>query len=145
MADYETEVTIAATPEEVFGYLTRPEAMVQWMGRHAVLEPEPNGRFEVDVNGVPVRGRFLEIDPPNRLVVSWGMEGNDEIGPGSTRVEFTLTAIDEGTQLRLVHSGLPHAQAQQHEVGWTHFLERLQIVAAGGDAGPDPWDPGEGS
>ena len=141
MAEYSTELEIEATPEEVFRYLTDPKAMVQWMGQSAVLEPEPDGRFEVDVNGVPIRGRYLEVDPPRRLVVSWGAEGNEVLPPGSTRREFTLTPIRNGTQLRLVHSELPEPEAPKHAEGWTHFLERLRGVAAGGDVGPDDWLP----
>ncbi len=141
MAEYETQVEIAATPEEVFRYLTDPQAMVEWMGQSAVLESEPDGRFEVDVNGVPIRGRYLELDPPHRVVVSWGAEGNDVLPPGSTRVEFTLTEIPTGTQLRLVHSDLPPDEAAKHAEGWTHFLARLQVAASGGDAGKDDWLP----
>jgi uncharacterized protein YndB with AHSA1/START domain len=143
VTDFTTELEIAATPEEVFRYLTSPEAMVEWMGQSATLEPEPDGRFEVDVNGVPIRGRYLELDPPHRVVFSWGAEGNEVLPPGSSRVEFTLTAIPAGTQLRLVHSELPPDEAAKHEIGWSHFLARLQIAAAGGDAGVDEWRPGE--
>jgi len=43
--------------------------MVRWMGQHATLDPA-GGVFEIDIDGVPVRGRYLEIDPPHRVVVS---------------------------------------------------------------------------
>jgi hypothetical protein len=33
--------------------------------------PVPGGAFEIDINGVPVRGHYLEIDPPRRVLVSW--------------------------------------------------------------------------
>ncbi len=65
-------VFIKAPPERVYEYFTRPEAIVRWMGEYAVLEPTPGGQFTVDVRGAPVRGRYLELEPPNRLVVSWG-------------------------------------------------------------------------
>ena len=35
--------------------------MIRWMGQHATLAPVPGGVFEIDINGVPVRGRYLEI------------------------------------------------------------------------------------
>lgn len=139
MADYTSEVEIQASPEEVFRYLTQPDAMVEWMGQSAVLESEPDGRFEVDVNGVPIRGRYVEVDPPRRVVVTWGAAGNDVLPPGSTRVEFTLTPTSTGTQLRLVHSELPPDEAAKHAEGWTHFLARLQVAAAGGEPGRDEW------
>jgi uncharacterized protein YndB with AHSA1/START domain len=67
MADeFATEVDLPAPAEEVFRHLTDPAAMIRWMGQHAVLKPAPGGAFEVDINGVPVRGQYLEIDPPRR-------------------------------------------------------------------------------
>ncbi len=41
-----------------FEHFTRPEALLLWMGEHAVLDPEPGGEFTVDIRGVPVRGRL---------------------------------------------------------------------------------------
>lgn len=52
-------------------------------------------------------------------------------------MEFRLTPIARGTRVDLVHSGLPDTVLDGHADGWTHFLPRLQTVAAGGDAGPD--------
>ena len=136
---FETTLDLNAPVQEVFRHLTDPAAMIRWMGQHAVLTPVPGGAFEVDINGVPVRGQYLEIDPPRRVLVSWGVAGNASMPPGSTEVEFTLTPIQEGTRLRLVHRSLPPGQAQVHATGWQHFLPRLASAAAGHDPGPDPW------
>jgi uncharacterized protein YndB with AHSA1/START domain len=137
---YATEVELPAPVEEVFRHLTDPAAMIRWMGQHATLQPVPGGAFEVDINGVPVRGQYLEIDPPRRVLVTWGVSGNDVMPPGATQVEFTLTPTSAGTLLRLVHRGLPPDQASVHAMGWHHFLDRLTGAAAGADPGPDPWD-----
>lgn len=144
MADFETEIDIEAPVEEVFRHLVEPDAMVRWMGQHADLDARPDGAFAVDVNGVPVRGRYVEVEAPSRVVVTWGMAGSDDLPPGSTRVEFTLSPTERGTRLRLVHSGLPDTQRDQHRQGWEHFLPRLVAASAGGDPGPDPWEAGEG-
>jgi uncharacterized protein YndB with AHSA1/START domain len=88
---------------------------------------------------VPVRGRYLEIDRPRRLLLSWGHAGSNRLPPGASTVEVTLTPQDGGTTVTIVHAGLPAPEAQQHRLGWLHFLERLVIAAAGGDPGPDPW------
>jgi uncharacterized protein YndB with AHSA1/START domain len=137
---FATEVDLPAPPEEVFRHLTDPPAMTRWMGQHAVLKPVPGGAFEADINGVPVRGRYLEVDPPRRVLVSWGVAGNEVMPPGATEVEFTLTPIPGGTRLRLVHRGLRPDQAQLHAAGWQHFLARLASAAAGNDPGLDPWE-----
>ena len=114
--------------------------MIRWMGQHATLQPVPGGAFEIDINGVPVRGRYLEIDPPRRVLVSWGVAGHPSLPPGATQVEFTLTPTAAGTRLRLVHRSLPPDQAPIHATGWPHFLGRLARAAAGQDPGPDPWN-----
>jgi uncharacterized protein YndB with AHSA1/START domain len=136
---FTTEVDLPAPVEEVFRHLTDPAAMVRWMGQHASLDPVPGGAFEIDINGVPVRGRYLEVDPPRRVLVSWGATGNAHLPPGATQVEFTLTATAAGTRLRIVHRGLPPEQASIHASGWQHFLDRLTRAAGGVDPGPDPW------
>jgi len=136
-----TEVDLPAPVEEVFRHLTDPAAMVRWMGQYANLQPVPGGAFEIDINGVPVRGHYLEVDPPRRVLVSWGVTGNPDLPPGATQVEFTLTPTAAGTRLRLVHRDLPPQQASIHATGWQHFVDRLTCAACGVDPGPDPWDP----
>ena len=67
---FATELDLPAPIEEVFRHLTDPVAMTRWMGQHATLEPTAGGAFELDINGVPVRGHYLEIEPPRRVLVS---------------------------------------------------------------------------
>ena len=59
--------------------------------------------------------------------------------PGSSLIEIDLIEQQDGTLLRLTHSGLPDAEAcTSHEQGWIHYLGRLATAAAGGDPGRDP-------
>jgi uncharacterized protein YndB with AHSA1/START domain len=132
-------VHIAAEPEQVFEYFTHPESIVRWMGDYAVLDPRLDGQFTLDINGVPVRGRYLEIDPPRRLVISWGHAGSETLPPGASTVEITLTPENEGTTVRVVHRDLPILEARRHAVGWPHFLGRLVVAGSGRDPGRDPW------
>jgi uncharacterized protein YndB with AHSA1/START domain len=132
-------VHIEAAPERVFEYFTSPEAMVRWMGDYALLDPVPGGAFDVDINGVPVRGRYLEVEPPHRLLISWGHAGSERLPPGASTVEVRLSPAAGGTQVEIVHRGLPADQTAGFARGWPHFIERLAIAAAGGEPGPDPW------
>lgn len=136
---YSTSVLIDADPDDVFECLIDPERLVAWMGDRALLKPETGGQYEVDINGVLIRGRFIEIERPHRLVISWGQLGNGALPPESSRVTFTLTAVDQGTRLELRHDNLPEGEHAKHARGWPHFLERLRVVGAGRDPGPDPW------
>jgi uncharacterized protein YndB with AHSA1/START domain len=136
-------VHIDAPPEVVYDYFTRPDAIVTWMGDYAVLEPEPGGRFTLDIRGAPVRGRFLELDPPHRLVISWGYAGSQRLPPGASTVEVRLVAVDGGTRVELEHRDLPPAEHRGHAIGWAHYLRRVESAAAGRDPGRDPGMPDE--
>ena len=131
-------VHIAAEPARVFAYFTEPQALVRWMGEFARLDPAPGGEFAVDINGVPVRGRYLELDPPHRLLISWGHAGSSRLPPGASTVEITLTPAGGGTHVAVTHRDLPEPEATRHERGWRRFLARLEVAAPGGDPGPDP-------
>jgi len=134
-------VHIEAAPERVFEHFTSPEALVRWMGDYALLQATPGGAFEVDINGVPVRGRYLEVDPPHRLLISWGHAGSDRLPPGASTVEVRLTPVGGGTRVEIEHRDLPADVRAAFGRGWPHFLQRLAIAAAGGDPGPDPLAP----
>lgn len=141
MAEYTTSIEIAAAPEVVFNYLVTEAGLTAWMGQHAMLDPCAGGGFAVDIAGHAIRGQYLEVERPHRVVVSWGMAGSTHLPPGSSTVEFTLIPTSHGTRVELVHSQLPDSQLDGHADGWTHFLSRLRIIAAGGDAGEDDWVP----
>lgn len=134
------EVQIAAPPATVFAFLTDAEKLLRWIGTEATVEPQSGGLYLVNVAGKNVaRGRFTEVIPVHRLAYSFGWEGREKVPPGSSLIEIDLIEDGEGTRLRLTHSGLPDAEeCVSHEKGWTHYLGRLGVVAAGGDPGPDP-------
>jgi len=142
----EREVQIEASPETVFEFFTDPAKMVRWMGTQATLDPRPGGVFRVEMSPqVATSGAFVDVDPPNRLVYTFGWEGDAfSTTPGSTTVEVTFTQVDGGTLLRLVHTDLPTREsAEAHTHGWDQYLARLVIAAPGGDPGPDPNAPKE--
>jgi uncharacterized protein YndB with AHSA1/START domain len=142
----ERELLIAASPETVWELLVDPAQADRWMGQQSWSEPRPGGLYRVEViPGHIARGEYVELDPPYRLVFTWGWEGDDNpVSPGSTTIEFTLVADGDGTRLHFVHSGLPSTESgASHEHGWDHYFERLAITAAGGDAGRDPWLDGD--
>lgn len=122
-------VHINAPPGRVFEHFIQPEALLSWMGEHAVLDPTPGGEFTVDIRGVPVRGHYLEIDPPKRLLISWGHAGSARLPPGASLLEIRLQPLGAGTTVTIVHSGLPEPEAGAHHHGWRLFLDRLTTAA----------------
>jgi uncharacterized protein YndB with AHSA1/START domain len=137
----EREIRVDASPETVFEFFTDPEKMVRWKGSAATLDPRPGGIYRVAMHTQAVaRGEYVEVDPPNRIVFTWGWEGGAHPPePGTSTVEVTFTPDGDGTVVRLVHTGLPTAESvEQHSQGWDLYMPRLEIAAAGGDPGPDP-------
>jgi uncharacterized protein YndB with AHSA1/START domain len=144
----ERELVIAASPETVWQYLVDAEKATRWMGQSASYDPRPGGLYRVDViPGHTASGEFVELDPPHRLVFTWGWEpgadGPNPVPPGSSTIEIELVPNGAGTTLRFTHRDLPSSDAvQSHAHGWDHYLERLTIAGAGGDPGRDPWIDG---
>ena len=143
------EIAIDAKPETVWQFLVDPDRATRWMGQVAELDPQPGGLYRVGViPGHTARGEFVEVDPPRRLVHTWGWEpgedGPNRVPPGSSTIEIELVPEGKGTLLRFTHRDLPNAEAaESHAHGWDHYLERLAVAGAGGDPGEDPWLTGE--
>jgi uncharacterized protein YndB with AHSA1/START domain len=127
--EFATSIDIESPPEIVFAHLVTPEGMLAWMGQHAELDATPGGVFAVDIDGNPIRGEYLEVDPPHAVVISWGVLGSELLPAGSSRVEFRLTPIAAGTRLDLTHTGLPDVEQPKHAEGWTYYLTRLADAA----------------
>jgi uncharacterized protein YndB with AHSA1/START domain len=121
-------VRIAAPPAAVFPYLVDSSLIVQWIGEWADLAPEPGGTFALDINKTPVRGEFVEVDPPRRVVFTWGVPGRDLLPPGSTTVEIVLTPDGGQTLVELFHRDLPAEERPGHLEGWLRMLDRLAAL-----------------
>lgn len=141
------EVFIAAPMEAVFRLLTEAEQLVRWIGVAATIEAHPGGLFRFELMpGEFCSGRYVEVDPPRRVVFTWGWEsGALPVPPGSSTVTIDLEPRPGGTFLRLIHTGLSDEMRVFHSDGWSRFLARLGAVAEGRDAGADPaasYEPG---
>jgi uncharacterized protein YndB with AHSA1/START domain len=139
------EVRIKASPQTIFEFFVDPKKMMRWKGLEAQLEPSPGGRYRVNVTGRDVAmGEYVEIDPPRRVVFTWGWEGDANLPPGSSTVEVTLESEGEETVVTLTHRDLPEPALQGQTQGWEHFLPRLVDAVEGRDPGADPWVQREG-
>jgi uncharacterized protein YndB with AHSA1/START domain len=130
---------IGASPSTIFPFLTDPAKYVLWMGTDVALEPYPGGAYRVVARGENHgAGTFVEVVPDEKVVFTFGWDEPDHpIPPGSTVVEITLIPEGDKTLVRLAHRGLPEDAVADHTGGWGFYLNRLAIVAVGGDAGPE--------
>ena len=138
---YRDSIFIEAEPAFVFEYFTRPEALVRWMGDRAVLDPRPGGEFTLYFDDRCVEGRYVEIDSPRRLVVTWGRRGSKEMPPFSSTLEVSFAVEGNGTRVNIVHHGLPTSEARRHELGWRHYLGRLRLIGEGKPVAPHSTPP----
>ena len=141
MAEFRDSIEIEAAPEAVFDHLVTADGLTVWLGRNADVDAVPGGRFAADVAGYPVRGEYLVVERPARVVLTWGFAGNDDLPPGASTVEVRLTPTATGTRVDLCHHGLPETEVPGHADGWGHFLPRLARAGTGEDPGPSAWLP----
>lgn len=142
----ELERRIPGPPEAVFPYFTDGELHLLWSGTSVELDPRPGGSYVVKFGAHgQIRGEYVEVDPPRRLVLLWGwLDGGDTrmsaIAPSSTRVEIEFIAEGAETLVRLRHSGIPDGDAGELVVwGWTTYLDRIGAAARGEARAPDPF------
>ncbi len=128
------EVRIEARPETVFEFFTDPAKLTRWLCAAATVDPRPGGvchqTHEAEGGPYHMRGEFVEVAPPTRVVFTWGFTNPDaSVAPGASTVEVTLEPDGAGTLLRLVHRDLPEAAIESHTGGWTRLLAELAEVA----------------
>jgi len=130
------ERQIDASPETVFAFFTDPEKLTRWLAVEATLDPRPGGvclQKHIGRDGVTyrMRGEFVEVSPPERVVFTWGFENDGmDARPGASTVDVSLEPRDGGTWLRLVHSDLPESERGDHDAGWGTMLDRLAAAIA---------------
>lgn len=125
---------LAAARETVFQAWLDPEVLAAFL-RPApgatVLDPRVDARegggfaltMVIGAKHLPVHGRYLRIDPFERLEFTWlGTGGLDR-----SVVSLTFEALGPSrTRLTLEHVGLPSEElARDHQGGWSEILERL--------------------
>jgi uncharacterized protein YndB with AHSA1/START domain len=128
-----------ATRERLFRAFTDAEDLrawyapvAGWVVSHAEVDARPGGTYHLEFGppgGDPVveKARFVEFDPPSRLVIELGLSG--KIAEESTRV--TVEFIDHGDETEVVvrEAGYSSEEvARMHQGGWTTMLEQLAGV-----------------
>ena len=118
---------VACTPSEAWRWWTDPALLVRWMGSVAEVDLRPGGAIRIAYgNGAVMAGELVTLDPPRRLVFTWGWEDRAEIvRPGQSEVEVAFEPVDGGTRVLFRHHDLPDGERAGHAEGWDYFLGRL--------------------
>jgi uncharacterized protein YndB with AHSA1/START domain len=128
-------------PETIWKTLTNGELMGRWLMAPTGFEPVKGKRFTYQTtaagawDGV-IHCEVLEVIPNERLAYSWRGGHEDNAGYGSrldTVVTFTLSKAENGTRLRLIHSGfvMPENEIAFTNMGggWKKVVPRIGALA----------------
>ena len=138
-------------PETIWKTLTTGELIGRWLrmtptgfeavkGNRFTLRTTPAGAWD----GV-IHCEVLEAMPYERLVYTWQGGHEDNVGYGSrldTVVTWTLSRVEAGTRLRVVHSGfvLPDNDTAFRNMGegWKKVVPDIGAIAAEQGASKKP-------
>lgn len=133
------ERLVAAPPEVLWELVSTPSGWLSWQGTEADITAEIGGPHRVNIRGDAFAGgSIVEIVPHKRITFTWGFEiEGSPLPAGSTLVRIELIPRGDGTLVRLTQERVPQG-FESVQQGWEHYLDRLAVVAAGHDPGPDP-------
>ena len=129
---------IPASRERVFAAWTTPEAIKVWFGPDncRVLDVQVDLRVDGEyccslsteaLGEIKVRGRYLEVTPPTKLIYTWRWEGNSELTVGTSLVTVEFTSAGTFTEIHLTHEQLPSIESRDdHGHGWSGALDKLE-------------------
>lgn len=102
------------SPQRVYDAILDPDMIARWMFGpllreetilHIHSDLRVGGEFSYKVrrgeNEIDHVGRFVELDPPRRIVFTWGIVGESADDPSHVIIDITPTA--EGCLVRLMH------------------------------------------
>jgi len=121
---------IATTADQLWNALTDPELTTQYWGHRNVSgwtkgDGWEHRRPDGGVDGV---GTILEIDPPHRLVHSWGWPADADDPAKQSRVTFDLEPVGDVVRLTLTHEDLAPEEVQDTKQGWAIVLSSLKSL-----------------
>jgi len=119
-------------PEKLWRALTESPLIAQWLLSN---DPEPTvgRRFQFRAQPMPqwdglIDCKVLVVEPLKRLSYSWVSMGLETV------VEWTLTATEGGTHLRMEQSGFASDQDRAYKgakYGWQTFMGAMEKLLAG--------------
>lgn len=153
---YSTQVSrrVRATPAAVYRALLDPRAVAQWrvpdgMSGHVhAFEAREGGRFRVSLTYDGQRGEgksgahtdtyhghFARLVPDELVVEAIEFETEDAALHGTMTMTTSLTAVDGGTDVVVVHEGIPDVISREdNETGTRMALDHLARLVEGAGA-----------
>jgi len=124
-------VVIQAAPQTVFSFFTDNARWASWWGAGSTIDPRSGGRVYIrHANGIESSGEVIEVQPPTRIVFTYGFNSGNPIPPGSSRVTISLEPLGAATRLDLRHEFAEAGPRDEHVQGWRYQLSVFANVVA---------------
>ena len=143
--DIVVEEVLPHTPETVWKTLTTGELIGRWMMPPTGFEPVAGNRFTFQTTPIGewdgvIHCQVLEAVRNERLVYTWKGGHDKNLGYGSqldTVVAWLLSKAENGTRLRLVHSGFVTPKndtaLKNLGTGWPTVFRIFETIVAAHD------------
>jgi uncharacterized protein YndB with AHSA1/START domain len=138
-------VTIHAEQETVFRFLTDSTRWASWWGAGSTIDARPGGELRIRYpDGTEASGTVIDVQPPDRIVFTYGYVSGRPMAPGESTVTISLEADRHGTRLHLRHDLADEATREAHEQGWRYQLALFSnlvsdVVNSAAGAAVDAW------
>ena len=122
-------------PKHIWQAWTDPERVKLWFGSDpngsvvsADLDVKVDGGFEVsfvnsDGTGYTCYGRYIEVEPYQKLRFTWSWKDQPEI---VEHVTVLLEELENGARMIFVHSNIDPRTAHSYEAGWNSTFDKLE-------------------
>lgn len=115
MTDVEREVTLPASPDEVWAELIDPDRLGEWFGAEVDGDVSEGEILRFG----PRRAVVERVEPPRRLVFRW-LPTSDE--PAS-RVEIDVDEMPDGSIVRVVERRIASAVSPEQKIGFRALVK----------------------
>lgn len=132
-------IYVRTTPETLWDALTQPEFTKRYWAetwQESDWKPGSDWKLMIPDGRIGDAGRILESDPPNKLVIEWGVEFIPELkAEGPTRVTYELEQMDQTVKLTLTQeSPTPDSKIiDMMSNGWPHLFASMKSLLETGE------------
>ncbi|MFL5560496.1 MAG: SRPBCC domain-containing protein [Gemmatimonadaceae bacterium] len=131
----EVRRTIRAPRQRVFDAWTKAEEIRKFHApgplhvEVAEIDLRPGGKYRivmVEPDGTKhgVSGVYREVDPPRKVVYTWGHDGDHVVKDSLITIEFLERG--DATEVVLTHAIADDKERASHTNGWTSIMDKLE-------------------
>jgi uncharacterized protein YndB with AHSA1/START domain len=128
----------AFSPSELFDFFVKPDLVVQWWPREAIVDPRLGGTYEFSwpQQEWHLHGEYTSFEPGKELGFTWSWD-HDRTKYEPQQVDITFSPMEDGgSQMTIVHGPWMDTESEQTDrqgvvEGWIHFGMRLAGLREG--------------